>query len=75
MFSYAHMQWLLEDERNHSVELKQTQQDLIATNLQFLRLTERLEAVGEIAEEVRRTKEEIVMPTTNQEQGNPRLRS
>jgi signal transduction histidine kinase/CheY-like chemotaxis protein len=60
LFSYEQMHRLLEDERNHSVELKQTQQDLIATNLQLLRLTERLEAVGEIAEEARRTKEEFV---------------
>jgi signal transduction histidine kinase len=58
--SYAQMHQLLEDARDQSLELKQTQQDLIATNLQLLRLTERLEAIGEIAEEARRTKEEFV---------------
>ena len=58
--SYRQMHHLLEDARDQSLELKQTQQDLVATNLQLLRLTERLEAIGEIAEESRRTKEEFV---------------
>jgi signal transduction histidine kinase/CheY-like chemotaxis protein len=58
--SYKQMHHLLEDARDQSLELKQTQQDLVATNIQLLRLTERLEAIGEIAEESRRTKEEFV---------------
>ncbi len=57
--SYEKMRELLEEARNQRVELKETQEDLVQANLELARVSERLRAMREVAEEARRTKEEF----------------
>lgn len=58
--SHERMSQLLEQVRDHSVDLKQTQADLVQANTQLARLSDRLNAMYHVAEEARRTKEEFV---------------
>ncbi len=50
----------LEEIRNQRVGLLQVQDDFILANKELARLTDRLEAMTQVAEEARRTKEEFV---------------
>jgi signal transduction histidine kinase/CheY-like chemotaxis protein len=50
----------MEDAREQRMELKQTQEDLIQANRELARLTDRLKAMHQVAEEARRAKEEFV---------------
>jgi signal transduction histidine kinase/CheY-like chemotaxis protein len=50
----------MEEARDQRVELKQTQEDLLLANRELARLSDRLEAMVQLAEEARRTKEEFV---------------
>jgi signal transduction histidine kinase/CheY-like chemotaxis protein len=50
----------LEEIRNERVGLLQVQDDFILANKELARLTDRLEAMTQVAEEARRTKEEFV---------------
>lgn len=58
--SHQRMSQLLEQVRDRSVDLKQTQADLLQANTQLARLSDRLNAMYHVAEESRRTKEEFV---------------
>ncbi len=58
--SYERVRQLLEEAREQRVELKQTQEDLIQANRELARLSDRLKAMYQVAEEARRAKEEFV---------------
>ncbi len=58
--NYKQAQHLLEEAREQSLELKQIQEDLAQANSQLARLTDRLKAMHQVAEEARRAKEEFV---------------
>jgi len=58
--SHLHMYELLEEARDQRVVLKQTQEDLVQANAELARLTERLAAMRQVAEEARRAKEQFV---------------
>jgi signal transduction histidine kinase/CheY-like chemotaxis protein len=58
--SYEQMRELLEAARTQRIELKQTQEDLVQANLELARVSERLRAMAEVAEEARAAKEEFV---------------
>jgi signal transduction histidine kinase/CheY-like chemotaxis protein len=57
-FEQAHKN--MEEAREQRVELKEIQQDLIQANRELARLSDRLKAMHQIAEEARRAKEEFV---------------
>ncbi len=50
----------IEEAREHQIELKQIQEDLLHANLELARLSDRLKAMNEVAEDARRVKEEFV---------------
>ncbi|NPV49005.1 MAG: hybrid sensor histidine kinase/response regulator [Armatimonadetes bacterium] len=50
----------MEEARDRQVELKQIQEDLVKANQELARMSARLEAMYQIAEEARRAKEEFV---------------
>lgn len=58
--SYEQARQLLEKAREQRLELKQTQEDLIQANRELARLSERLDAMYQIADQARRAKEEFV---------------
>ncbi len=58
--TYERMRQLLEDARTQRLELKQTQADLVLANQELARVSERLRAMAEVAEQARRAKEEFV---------------
>ncbi len=58
--NYKQARHLLEEAREQSLELKQIQEDLAQANSQLARLTDRLKAMHQVAEEARRAKEEFV---------------
>jgi signal transduction histidine kinase/CheY-like chemotaxis protein len=60
MSSYEQTRRRIEEARNQRVELKQTQQDLIQANQELARLSDRLKAMHQVAEEARRAKEAFV---------------
>ena len=55
-----HARQVMEEARDQRVELKQAQEDLIQANRELVRLSDRLKAMYQIAEEARRAKEEFV---------------
>ena len=57
---YQEMSALLENARDRQLQLKQTQEDLVQANVELARLSERLDAMRQVAEEARRAKEEFV---------------
>ena len=60
IFSFEQAQRQLEEARNQRVEFKQTQEDLLQANRELARLSDRLKAMYQVAEEARRAKEEFV---------------
>ena len=60
LFSFEQAQVGMEEARDQGVELKQVQQDLLRANQQLARLSERLRAMYQVAEEARQAKEEFV---------------
>jgi signal transduction histidine kinase/CheY-like chemotaxis protein len=60
LFSYEQAREKMEEARERQVELEQTQEDLIQANQELARLSDRLKAMHQIAEEARRAKEEFV---------------
>ncbi len=58
--SYERTRQLLEEAREQRVELKQIQEDLLQANRELARLSDRLKAMAQVAEEARRAKEEFV---------------
>ncbi|MBN1811650.1 MAG: response regulator [Anaerolineae bacterium] len=60
IFSYEQAWKNMEEAREQRLELRQTQQDLIQANRELARLTDRLKAMNQVAEEARRAKEEFV---------------
>jgi len=58
--NYERMRGLLEAARDQQVRLKRTRADLVQANLELARLSERLSAMRQMAEEARRAKEEFV---------------
>jgi signal transduction histidine kinase/CheY-like chemotaxis protein len=60
LFSYEQAREKMEEARERQVELEQTQEDLIQANRELARLSDRLKAMHQVAEESRRAKEEFV---------------
>ena len=58
--NYQQMREQLEAARDQRVSLKQTQEDLVQSNLELARLTDRLAAMRRAAEDAKRVKEEFV---------------
>jgi signal transduction histidine kinase/CheY-like chemotaxis protein len=58
--AYARMRELLEAARDQRCELLQVQEDLVKTNIELKRVSERLEAMRKLADQARRAKEEFV---------------
>ncbi|MCL6431800.1 MAG: hybrid sensor histidine kinase/response regulator [Anaerolineae bacterium] len=58
--TYERMRDLLEEARGQRLELKEAQADLLLANQELARVSERLRAMAEVAEEARRAKEEFV---------------
>jgi signal transduction histidine kinase/CheY-like chemotaxis protein len=58
--TYEQMRALLEEARTQRVHLKQIQDDLLQANQELTRVSERLRAMREVAEDARRTKEQFV---------------
>ena len=60
LFSFQQARQKMEEAREQRVELKQTQEDLIQANRELARLSDRLKAMYQIANEARQAKEEFV---------------
>jgi signal transduction histidine kinase/CheY-like chemotaxis protein len=60
IFSFQQAQQRLDQARNQRLEFKQMQEDLVQANRELARLSDRLKAMYQVAEEARRTKEEFV---------------
>jgi signal transduction histidine kinase/CheY-like chemotaxis protein len=60
LFSFERARQGMEQARDQRVELKQIQEDLIQANRELARLSDRLKAMYQVAEEARRAKEEFV---------------
>lgn len=60
LFSYEQARKNMEEALEQRVELKQTQEDLIRANQELARLSDRLKAMHQVAEEARHAKEEFV---------------
>jgi signal transduction histidine kinase/CheY-like chemotaxis protein len=60
LHSYERANADAEDARNQRLELKQVQEDLMQANRELARLSDRLQAMYQVADEARRTKEEFV---------------
>ncbi len=60
IFSYEQAREKMEEAREQRMELKQIQADIIQANRELARLSDRLKAMHQVAEEARRTKEEFV---------------
>jgi signal transduction histidine kinase/CheY-like chemotaxis protein len=60
IFSFEQARRNIEEARDQRVELKQIQEDLIQSNRELARLSDRLKAMHQVAEEARRAKEEFV---------------
>jgi len=60
LFSYRQAWEKMEEAREQRMELKQTQADIIHANQELARLSERLKAMHQVAEEARWAKEEFV---------------
>jgi signal transduction histidine kinase/CheY-like chemotaxis protein len=60
LYGFERARQEMEEARGQRVELKQVQEDLILANRELARLSDRLKAMHQIAEEARRAKEEFV---------------
>ena len=60
VYSYGKAREKMEEARAQRVELKEIQEDLILANRELARLSDRLQAMYQVAEEARRAKEEFV---------------
>jgi signal transduction histidine kinase/CheY-like chemotaxis protein len=60
LFSYEQARKNMEEAREQQMELKQAQEDLIQANRELARLSDRLKAMHQVAEEACRMKEEFV---------------
>jgi signal transduction histidine kinase/CheY-like chemotaxis protein len=60
LFSFDQARQRMEEAREQRVELKQIQEDLVLANQELARLSDRLKAMHQVAEEARRAKEEFV---------------
>ena len=60
IFSFQQAQQRLDQARNQRLEFKQMQEDLTQANRELARLSDRLKAMYQVAEDARRTKEEFV---------------
>ena len=60
LFSSEQARQKMEEAREQRVELKQIQDDLVQANRELARLSDRLKAMHQVAEEARRAKEEFV---------------
>ncbi|OQA45619.1 MAG: Signal transduction histidine-protein kinase BarA [Chloroflexi bacterium ADurb.Bin325] len=60
IYSFHQAQERLEEARNQRVEFRQTEEDLVQANRELARLSDRLKAMYQVAEDARRTKEEFV---------------
>lgn len=58
--TYCQQRELLTETREKQLELKQTQEDLVGANRELARLSDRLAAMCELADEARQAKEEFV---------------
>jgi signal transduction histidine kinase/CheY-like chemotaxis protein len=60
LFNYKRSQQEIEEAREQRLELKQIQEDLLLSNQELARLSNRLKAMYQVAEDARRAKEEFV---------------
>jgi signal transduction histidine kinase/CheY-like chemotaxis protein len=60
LFNYKRSQHEIEEAREQRLELKQIQEDLLLSNQELARLSNRLKAMYRVAEDARRAKEEFV---------------
>jgi signal transduction histidine kinase/CheY-like chemotaxis protein len=60
LFSFEQVRQKIEELRDQRMELKQVQEDLTQSNRELARLSDRLKAMYQVAEEARRAKEELV---------------
>jgi signal transduction histidine kinase/CheY-like chemotaxis protein len=60
LFNFRQAQEKMEEVREQQVQLKQTQEDLLLANQELARLSDRLKALNQVAQEARRAKEEFV---------------
>jgi len=60
LFDFEQAREKMEQARDQRLELKQIQEDLIQANRELARLSDRLKAMHQVAEEARRAKEEFV---------------
>jgi signal transduction histidine kinase/CheY-like chemotaxis protein len=60
LYAFGQARERMDEAREHRVELTQVQQDLLEANRELARVTDRLRAMYEVAEEARRTKEAFV---------------
>jgi len=60
LYSFERARQGMEQARDQRMELKETQEDLIQANRELAGLSDRLKAMGQVAEEARRAKEEFV---------------
>jgi len=60
LFSYEQAREKMEEARGRRMELEQIQEDLIQANRELARLSDRLKAMHQVAQEARRAKEEFV---------------
>ncbi len=60
LFSFEQARHKVDEARDQRLELKQVQQDLMQANRELARLSDRLRAMHQVAEEARRAKEEFV---------------
>ncbi len=60
LYSFEQARRHMEEARDQRLELKQTQEDLLQANRELARLSERLKAMYELADEARRAKEAFV---------------
>jgi signal transduction histidine kinase/CheY-like chemotaxis protein len=66
IFSYEQARKNMEEARDQRAELRQVQEDLIHANRELGRLSERLKAMNQVAEEARRVKEEFVAKVSHE---------
>lgn len=60
IYSFHQAEERLEEARGQRVEFRQTEEDLVQANRELARLSDRLKAMYQVAEDARRTKEEFV---------------
>ena len=60
LFSFEQARQRMEEAREQRMELQQVQEDLVQANRELARLSDRLKAMNQVAEEARRAKEEFV---------------